>query len=96
MDKLRINTIMKQYDAVVHKEEEVNIEFWYARELMPLLGYERWENFEKAISRAMSSCETSGIETLDHFREVTKMVIQRKKKLPLHRVILQFKQGSRN
>ena len=74
MDKLRINTIMKQYDAVVHKEEEVNIEFWYARELMPLLGYERWENFEKAISRAMSSCETSGIEILDHFREVTKMV----------------------
>lgn len=74
MDKLRINTIMKQYDAVVHKEEEVNIEFWYARELMPLLGYERWENFEKAINRAMSSCETSGIEILDHFREVTKMV----------------------
>ena len=70
----RINTIMKQYDSVVHKEEEVNIEFWYARELMPLLGYERWENFEKAISRAMSSCETSGIEILDHFREVTKMV----------------------
>jgi len=74
MDKLRINTIMKQYDAVVHKEEEVNIEFWYARELMHLLGYERWENFEKAISRAMSSCETSGIEILDQFREVTKMV----------------------
>ena len=74
MDKLCINTIMKQYDAVVHKEEEDNIEFWYARELMPLLGYERWENFEKAISRAMSSCETSGIEILNHFREVTKMV----------------------
>ena len=74
MDKLRINTIMKQYDSVVHKEEEINIEFWYARELMPLLGYERWENFEKAISRAMSSCETSGIEISDHFREVTKMV----------------------
>ena len=65
---------MEQYDAVVHKEEEVNIEFWYARELMPLLGYERWENFEKAVSRAMNSCETSGIDVLDHFREVTKMV----------------------
>lgn len=74
MDKLRVKTIMEQYDAVVHKEEEVNIEFWYARELMPLLGYERWENFEKAINRAMSSCETAGIEILDHFREVTKMV----------------------
>ena len=74
MDKLRVNTIMKQYDAIVHKEDEVNIEFWYARELMPLLGYERWENFEKAVNRAMSSCETSGIEIVDHFREVTKMV----------------------
>lgn len=74
MDKSRINAIMKQYDAVVHKEEDVNIEFWYARELMPLLGYERWENFERAISRAMSSCETSGINVFDHFREVTKMI----------------------
>ena len=74
MDKLRVNIIMKQYDAIVHKEEEVNIEFWYARELMPLLGYERWENFEKTVNRAMSSCEASGIEIFDHFREVTKMV----------------------
>ena len=74
MDKSRIKVIIEQYDSVVHKEDEVNIEFWYARELMPLLGYERWENFEKAISRAMSSCETSGIEISDHFREVTKMV----------------------
>lgn len=41
---------------------------------MPLLGYERWENFEKAISRAKNSCETSGINVFDHFREVTKMI----------------------
>ena len=74
MDKARIKTILEQYNAVIHKEEEANIEFWYARELMSLLGYERWENFEKAVKRAMSSCETSGIEILDHFREVTKMV----------------------
>ncbi len=74
MDKSRIKVIMEQYDAIVHKEEELNIEFWHARELMPLLGYERWENFEKAIHRAMISCETSGIEISDHFREVTKMI----------------------
>lgn len=41
---------------------------------MSLLGYERWENFDKVISRAMESCETSGIGISDHFREVTKMV----------------------
>mgnify|MGYP007099801310 FL=1 len=41
---------------------------------MPLLGYERWENFDKAIGRAVESCRTSGIEVSVHFREVTKMV----------------------
>ena len=41
---------------------------------MELLGYNRWENFDKAVCRAMESCKTSGIEILDHFREVTKMV----------------------
>ena len=75
MNKSRIKVIMEQYDAIVHKEEESNVEFWYARELMPLLGYERWENFEKAVNRAMNSCETSGINISDHFREVTKMVL---------------------
>ena len=59
---------------MIHSDEGAHIEFWYARELMPLLGYERWENFDKAVSRAMESCETSGIEVSDHFREVTKMV----------------------
>lgn len=41
---------------------------------MPLLGYERWNNFENTIGRAMDSCETSGITVSDHFREVAKMV----------------------
>lgn len=74
MEKKRIISIKKQFDDVVHQNEELDIEFWFARELMPLLGYERWENFEKAINRALMSCETSGIEVFDHFREVTKKV----------------------
>lgn len=74
MDKKRIMQIKEQFDSVVHSDESIKIEFWYARDLMLLLGYERWENFTKAISRAMDSCETSGIEVVNHFREVTKMV----------------------
>ncbi len=74
MDRARIKVSMEQYDAIVHKDEEYSIEFWYARELMLLFGYERWENFEKAVRRAMNSCETSGINISDHFREVTKMI----------------------
>ena len=39
-----------------------------------MLGYNRWENFEKAIKRAMESCETGNVEVSNHFREVTKMI----------------------
>lgn len=74
MDKKRIEIIKQGFDHIVQYHEEARIEYWYARDLMPLLGYERWENFDKAICRAMESCETSGINASDHFREVTKMV----------------------
>ena len=74
MDKKRVGQIKEQFDLVIHSDETAKIEFWYARDLMSLLGYERWENFDKAIGRAMESCKTSGIEVSDHFREVTKMV----------------------
>ena len=74
MDKNRVRQIKEQFDHVIHSDEGAKVEFWYARELMPLLGYERWENFDKAILRAMESCETSGIAVTDHFREVTKMI----------------------
>jgi len=74
MDSRRIEQIKRQFDNAIQLIEEERIEFWYARDLMKLLGYSRWENFEKAIGRAIESCETSQIESLDHFREVTKMV----------------------
>ena len=74
MDKMQIVKIKENFDGTIHNVPNSDVEFWYARELMPLLGYERWENFEKAIKRSMDSCETAGITVSDHFREVTKMV----------------------
>ncbi len=62
MDKKRVGQIKEKFDLVTHSDETANIEFWLARELMPLFGYERWENFDKAINRAMQSCETSGVD----------------------------------
>lgn len=32
------------------------IEFWYARKLVPVLDYLRWENFSKVTDRAMLAC----------------------------------------
>ena len=74
MDRRRIEQIRQKYDSIIHINEDADIEFWYARDLMNLFGYDRWENFDKAVCRAVESCETSGISVSDHFREVTKMI----------------------
>ena len=74
MDSKFIAKIKAAFDNVIQRDDENQIEFWYARDLMPLLGYERWENFDKVIQRAVDSCYTAGIPIVNHFREVTKMV----------------------
>ena len=74
MDKKRIAQIKERFDLIIHKDDNFDIEFWYARDLMSLLGYERWENFDKAIIRAMESCETSGIMSSDHFQEAKRTI----------------------
>ncbi len=73
LDKNRVSDLKSKFDLVVRNIDDC-LEFWYARDIMPLLGYLRWENFEVVVWRAMDSCKTSDINTLDHFREVTKMV----------------------
>ena len=55
-------------ENVKHINED-GIKFWYGRELDL-----RWENFSKAIDRAMLACQNSGFPLDDHFREITKMV----------------------
>ena len=75
MDKNKVIAIKLQFDEIIHVIKDTEVEYWYARDLMPLLGYERWENFEKAVKRAIESCKASEIEVSDHFREVTKMVL---------------------
>ncbi|HWU31022.1 MAG TPA: phage antirepressor KilAC domain-containing protein [Microbacterium sp.] len=49
-------------------------EEWSARDLMPFAGYDRWENFSKAVNRAIASVNASGLNADDHFRGTTKMV----------------------
>ena len=49
------------------------IEFWYARELMPILQYSNWQNFEKIIDKAKISCKNSGISDIEHFINVSKL-----------------------
>lgn len=76
MEKNKIITLKTSFDSIAQKVmvDDTEIEYWRARELMPLLGYGRWENFNNAILRAIESCKVSGIDVSDHFREVTKMI----------------------
>lgn len=51
----------------IRRVREDGSEYWSARELMPLLGYEKWERFADAIARASHSAANSGAEPGQHF-----------------------------
>ena len=72
MNELREYT-EKIFEDIKHIDDERN-EYWYGREIMPLLGYKKWDNFQKVLKQSMVSCENSNISVLDHFLEVKKMV----------------------
>lgn len=74
MSTQTVEHLKNRFDAMSHRLDEENIEFWFARELMELLDYSRWENFQTAIQRAIESCKTTGYSESDHFRGVTKMI----------------------
>lgn len=58
----------------IKKIDENGVEYWEARELMPLLGYEHWEKAEDVISRAARACINSGQDVDNHFTQTVKMV----------------------
>ena len=59
----------KSFEDIKHIDKN-GIEFLYARELMPILQYSNWQNFEKIIDKAKISCENSGISVFEHFIDV--------------------------
>jgi DNA-damage-inducible protein D len=74
MKKEIIVQLHANFEQLLHKEEDRGIEFWLARDLQKVLGYDRWENFEKVVSKAITACEKAGYVQNDHFLETTKMV----------------------
>ncbi len=71
MNTREIGDRQLQLDDLRHETED-GVEFWYARELMDLLGYAQWRNFEEAIRRAIDSCEAAKTPAKRHFAEVSK------------------------
>ena len=62
----------KTFEDIKHIDENGR-EYWYARELMNILQYSNWQNFEKIIDKAIISCKNSNISEFEHFTDVSKL-----------------------
>lgn len=58
----------------IRQQTDDGINFWSARDLLPILGYSRWDKFKAVILKAIKACEASSIDPADHFPRVGKMV----------------------
>ena len=63
----------KTFEEIKHIDEN-GAEYWYARELMIALQYNKWQNFKKIINKAKISCENTGMNVFEHFTDVSKMI----------------------
>jgi DNA-damage-inducible protein D len=63
----------KDFESIKHLDEN-GVEFWVARELMPILGYNHWQKSEEVIARAARACLNSGQVVDNHFNRTVKMV----------------------
>ena len=61
------------FDGIRHVDE-AGYEWWSARELMPLLGYDSWRRFDDAINRAKISLEVIGLTVVNHIDEAVNIV----------------------
>ncbi len=68
-----IQSLLNDFESFAKKTEDA-VEFWLARDLQDLLGYDKWDNFLNVISKAKTACENSGHQIDDHFADVGKMV----------------------
>ena len=69
----------KLFEDIKHIDEFGN-EYWYARELMPLLEYGKWENFNNVIQKAVISYKNSNNNDSYWLSEVRKPIITGKGK----------------
>jgi len=73
MEHQIIQSLTQNFESFINKTEN-GIEFWFARDLQHLLGYDKWDNFLKVIFKAKTACEISGQTTSDHFADVGKTI----------------------
>lgn len=61
-----------EFEQYAHSEDD--LEYWLARDLQKLLGYEKWDNFLKVVDKAKNACVNSNHSIEDHFADAGKMI----------------------
>ena len=73
MKKEEITALFGKFESISCEGE--GIECWSARELQPLLGYAKWDNFiNNVVVKAKEACRNAGEDVQNHFPDVGKMV----------------------
>src|SRR3989338_6638517 len=68
-----VQKLHKNFNDYSQKTED-GLEFWFARDLQVLLGYDQWKNFQKVIEKGKIACKNNGLVVEDQFAEVGKMI----------------------
>jgi len=67
MDKALLQ-IQQSLESIKRISNDIEpMEFWLARDLMPMLGYSTWRQFSEAIDRAKEACKLSNQSVQNHF-----------------------------
>jgi DNA-damage-inducible protein D len=68
-----IESLIAAFEGAVQIDDDGH-EYWFARDLLPLLGYTKWDNFLAFIAKAKDACTQAGHGCEDHFAGVGRMV----------------------
>lgn len=71
VDVFHFDDSRPHFDALCHKN---GITFWYARDLMAMVGYQSYSSFSKSVQKAIGACTTLGIDILENFQPVDREI----------------------
>lgn len=75
MKSEEIKKLFEKFELATSELE--GVECWSARDLQLLLGYSKWENFERVVQKAKDACKNAGEIIDNHFPDVRKMLTKR-------------------
>jgi DNA-damage-inducible protein D len=68
-----MDSVIQKLDAVKRFSKNGG-EYWMARDIQVILGYEKWDNFRNVIQKAREGCVSAGMNHAYHFLDTGKVI----------------------